>query len=41
VERDRVIARVQEVIDNAPELAGNSEISFPNTTYAYDCRKIA
>ena len=40
-ERDRVLARVREVIANAPELAGKPEITFPNTTYAYSCRKIA
>jgi SAM-dependent methyltransferase len=40
-ERDRVIARVQELIANAPELAGKPEITFPNTTYAYNCRKLA
>jgi SAM-dependent methyltransferase len=38
-ERDRVIARVQEVIASAPELAGKPVITFPNTTYS--CRKIA
>jgi SAM-dependent methyltransferase len=38
IERDRVIARVQEVIDHTPELAGKPEVTFPNTTYAYDCR---
>jgi len=38
IERDRVIARVQEVIDHTPELAGKPEITFPNTTFAYDCR---
>jgi SAM-dependent methyltransferase len=38
VERDRVIARVQDVIDHTPELAAKPEITFPNTTYAYDCR---
>jgi ubiquinone/menaquinone biosynthesis C-methylase UbiE len=38
IERDRVLARVQEVIDDTPELAGKPEITFPNTTFAYDCR---
>ena len=38
VERDRVMARVQEVIDLTPELAAKPEITFPNTTYVYDCR---
>jgi len=37
-ERERVIARVQEVIDHTSELAGKPEITFPNTTYACDCR---
>lgn len=37
-ERDRVIARVQDVINDTPELAGKPEITFPNTTFAYDCR---
>lgn len=37
----RVIARVQEVIANAPKLAGKPEITFPDRTYAYSCRKIA
>ena len=41
VERDSVIARVQELIDRTPELAGKREITFPNTTYAYDCRVLA
>ncbi len=40
-ERDRVIARVRKVIANAPELAGKPEITFPNTTCAYSCRKLA
>lgn len=40
-ERDRVIARVRDVIANAPELAGKPGITFPNRTYAYSCRKIA
>lgn len=39
-ERDRVIARVRELIANAPELAGKPEVTFPNTTYAYRCRKV-
>jgi SAM-dependent methyltransferase len=41
IERDRVIARVQDVIDDTPELAGKPEITFPNTTFAYDCRVAA
>ena len=40
-ERDDVIARVRNVIANTPELAGKSEVIFPNTTYAYSCRKSA
>lgn len=37
-EREQVIARVQQVIDKTPDLAGKSEVTFPNTTFAYDCR---
>lgn len=37
-ERDRVLARVQALIDDTPALAGRPEVTFPNTTFAYDCR---
>jgi SAM-dependent methyltransferase len=36
--RDRVIALIQGVIDDTPALAGKPEVTFPNMTYAYDCR---
>jgi len=40
-EREWVVARLCEVIDRTPELAGKAEITFPNATFAYSCRKIA
>lgn len=40
IERDRVIARIQAVIDATPELAGKPEIAFPNQTFAYDCQVV-
>lgn len=39
-DRDRVMARVQAVIDTTPELAGRPEVAFPNLTFAYDCRAL-
>ena len=40
-DREDVIARVQELIDRTPDLAGKREITFPNTTYAYGCRIVS
>lgn len=40
-ERDRVVARVQEVIATTPALAGEATVTFPNTTFAYDCQVTA
>jgi SAM-dependent methyltransferase len=38
-ERDRIVARVRDVIAASPELAGKPQITFPNLTYAFACRK--
>jgi hypothetical protein len=40
-ERDRLIAKVRDVIAGAPDLAGKTEIVFPNRTLACSCRKTA
>ena len=40
-ERDRVAARLWELIAATPELAGKSEVTFPYVTFAYSCRKAA
>jgi SAM-dependent methyltransferase len=40
-ERDRVVAKLRALIAATPELAGEPQVSFPNTTYTYCCRKIA
>lgn len=39
-ERERVVARIRDVIAATPELAGKQQITFPNTTHAYGCRKL-
>jgi SAM-dependent methyltransferase len=38
-ERDKVVGRLWELIASAPELAGKAQVTFPNITYAYHCRK--
>ena len=40
-ERERVITSIRDVIASTTELAGREQITFPNTTYAYSCRKTA
>jgi SAM-dependent methyltransferase len=39
--RNDVVARLKALIDSTPELARKQEVTFPNTTYAYYCRKLA
>lgn len=39
-EREHVVARIRDVIAGTPELAGKQQITYPNTTYAYSCRKL-
>jgi SAM-dependent methyltransferase len=38
-ERDRIVARLRDLIAASPELAGKRTITFPNLCYAYCCRK--
>ena len=40
-ERDRLIAKVRDLIAAEPELAGKTEVVFPNRTLACSCRKTA
>lgn len=37
----QVMAQVRALIEATPALAGRSEVLFPNTTYAFDCRALA
>ena len=39
-ERDRVAARIWELIAATPELAGKSEVIYPYRTEAYSCRRL-
>jgi SAM-dependent methyltransferase len=39
--RNRVISSIREVIARSPELAEKRQITFPNQTFAYSCRKTA
>ena len=39
-ERDGVIARARDVIATTPELAGKPQVTFPNVTRAWSCRKV-
>jgi ubiquinone/menaquinone biosynthesis C-methylase UbiE len=38
-ERDRIVAKLWELIAASPELAGQRTVTFPNHCYAYCCRK--
>ena len=40
-ERERVAARVREVVAASPELAGRTEVVFPYETAAFRCTKLA
>lgn len=37
--RDDIVARLWDLIASTPELAGKRPVTYPNTTYAYSCRK--
>jgi SAM-dependent methyltransferase len=38
-ERDRVVGELWDMMAKTPELAGKAQVTFPNITYAYHCRK--
>jgi SAM-dependent methyltransferase len=40
VDRDRVVAQLRNLIARTPELAGKPQVSFPNVTHAYSCRRL-
>jgi len=40
-EQDRVMARLQDLIDNHPDLKGRERIAFPYRTQAYVCQRLA
>ncbi len=39
-EQDRVMSQLRDLIARTPELANQPEVSLPNWTYAYSCRKL-
>jgi SAM-dependent methyltransferase len=39
-EKHRVVAQLRNLIARTPELAVKPEVSFPNVTYAYSCRRL-